>query len=62
LLTERRVFAPYGLNGGRPGKIGRNILLRASDGVRDNLGAKISLNVNPGVKFFLKSIVIFSLF
>ncbi|KAL7079948.1 hypothetical protein ACQ4LE_000183 [Meloidogyne hapla] len=48
LLTERRVFAPYGLNGGRPGKIGRNVLLRASDGVRDNLGAKISLNVNPG--------------
>lgn len=28
LLTERRKFAPFGLAGGRPGKTGKNILIR----------------------------------
>jgi N-methylhydantoinase B len=28
LLSERRKFPPYGLNGGEPGKTGRNMLIR----------------------------------
>jgi N-methylhydantoinase B len=28
LLTERRTAPPYGLNGGEPGKQGKNLLLR----------------------------------
>ncbi len=28
LITERRIFAPYGILGGKPGKRGRNILIR----------------------------------
>jgi 5-oxoprolinase (ATP-hydrolysing) len=58
LLTERRVFAPYGLGGGEPGKCGQNVLCRASseggDGIRINLGAKNSVMINAGVgqKYF----------
>lgn len=31
LLTERRVFAPYGLAGGQPGQPGRNVLIRGGE-------------------------------
>jgi N-methylhydantoinase B len=31
LLTERRVFAPYGLAGGEPGQPGRNVLIREGE-------------------------------
>ncbi|KJH52802.1 hydantoinase B/oxoprolinase [Dictyocaulus viviparus] len=43
LLTERRVFAPYGLNGGQNGARGLNILKRQSRVA--NLGGKISINI-----------------
>ena len=54
VLTERRVFAPYGLEGGKDGEKGTNLLLK--DGVLVNLGSKCSVNVNAGVRsvyFFL---------
>ena len=31
LLTERRIFAPYGLSGGQPGRLGENILFRSGE-------------------------------
>uniref|UniRef100_A0A0K0CUT0 5-oxoprolinase n=1 Tax=Angiostrongylus cantonensis TaxID=6313 RepID=A0A0K0CUT0_ANGCA len=46
LLTERRVFAPYGLEGGQSGACGLNVLKRQSRTV--NLGGKISINTEAG--------------
>lgn len=39
ILSERRVFAPYGLKGGSPGVRGENTFIRA-DGCKVNLGGK----------------------
>uniref|UniRef100_H2Y9L4 5-oxoprolinase n=1 Tax=Ciona savignyi TaxID=51511 RepID=H2Y9L4_CIOSA len=52
VLTERRVFAPYGLDGGQPGKTGNNLLLR-HNGPTINLGGKNSVEVHPGDVFRL---------
>ncbi len=46
ILSERRVHAPYGLNGASNGATGQNILIGA-DGVVKNLGSKIELDVQP---------------
>ena len=46
LLTERRVFAPYGLAGGGPGKPGRNLLITAGDA--KSLPGKTSFDAKPG--------------
>uniref|UniRef100_A0A183BQF6 5-oxoprolinase n=1 Tax=Globodera pallida TaxID=36090 RepID=A0A183BQF6_GLOPA len=48
LLTERRVFAPYGLNGGEPAKKGKNTLCRRRGKTRVNLGAKNSAQMEAG--------------
>lgn len=47
ILSERRVFAPQGLNGGEPAARGRNIL-RKADGRVINLGGKNSVAVDVG--------------
>lgn len=47
VLTERRVFAPYGLQGGHPGSCGIN-LLYFKGGRIVNLGSKASVNISPG--------------
>ncbi|WP_456386200.1 hydantoinase B/oxoprolinase family protein [Desulfolithobacter sp.] len=47
ILSERRVFAPYGLQGGKPGKSGRNLFIRA-DGTTVNLGGKNEIQAAPG--------------
>ena len=47
LLTERRVFKPYGMNGGESGKPGLNILIQAN-GRKVNLGGKTEIDVMPG--------------
>ena len=52
LLTERRVFKPYGLNGGKSGKTGKNTLIR-KNGLRINLGSKSSIQVDSGVKIII---------
>jgi len=46
LLTERRVRAPWGLAGGRPGRTGRNDLVR--QGRARALPAKARIRVEPG--------------
>ncbi len=47
ILSERRVFAPYGLNGGGDGKQGENIFIRQS-GRRLNLGGKNTIQAEAG--------------
>ncbi|GIY74388.1 5-oxoprolinase [Caerostris darwini] len=54
VLTERRVFAPYGLEGGEDGKKGLNLLIR-NDGRIINLGAKNSVRVRAGDAFLLQT-------
>ena len=49
ILTERRVFKPYGLNGGESGKNGKNTLVR-KNGLHINLGSKSSVQVESGVR------------
>lgn len=46
LLTDRRVFAPYGLAGGSPGALGRSLLI--AEGQRTVLPGKCSLDVEGG--------------
>ncbi|KAL1131593.1 hypothetical protein AAG570_011207 [Ranatra chinensis] len=52
ILTERRVFQPYGLEGGYPGMKGMNLLLRL-EGRCINLGGKAAVDVEPGDVFKL---------
>ncbi|XP_063833705.1 5-oxoprolinase [Ostrinia nubilalis] len=54
VLTERRAFQPYGMNGGEPGARGLNLLQRA-DGRLINLGAKSSVVAYPGDKYIMNS-------
>ena len=46
ILSDRRIFAPYGLCGGNSGMLGRNYLIR--DGVETVLAGKTSINVRYG--------------
>ena len=63
MLSERRVFRPYGLNGGEPGQLGVNLLLRKElDGHdehisyrRVNFGGKNSTMCNPGDRFRIET-------
>jgi 5-oxoprolinase (ATP-hydrolysing) len=48
LLTERRVFQPYGLEGGEPGARGLNLWIRTKRGVTMNAGGKNTLVVEAG--------------
>lgn len=54
ILTERRVFAPYGLHGGEDGQKGLNLMLKA-DGRVIYLGSKTAINVEPGDVFQLNA-------
>jgi N-methylhydantoinase B len=44
--SERRVYAPYGLRGGEPGRVGMNRIAREGEGTL--LGGKVTAQVNPG--------------
>jgi N-methylhydantoinase B/oxoprolinase/acetone carboxylase alpha subunit len=46
IMSERRVFPPYGMEGGSPGRRGRNILI--SKGLRKVLGSKSDVTVQAG--------------
>ncbi len=50
ILSERRVYAPYGLDGGAPGKRGKNIFIH-KDGRKLYLGAKNEILAQPGDRF-----------
>lgn len=46
ILSERRVFRPYGLQGGESGQLGRNVLIR--DGKEQTLAGKITVSTREG--------------
>jgi 5-oxoprolinase (ATP-hydrolysing) len=50
ILSERRVFPPYGLEGGEPGMRGENYFIRA-DGRVLNMGAKNGILAKRGDRF-----------
>jgi 5-oxoprolinase (ATP-hydrolysing) len=54
ILSERRVFAPYGLEGGECGARGENIFIR-KDGRQINLGGKNEIKAIPGDRFRIKT-------
>ncbi|KAI8504476.1 hypothetical protein Bbelb_175940 [Branchiostoma belcheri] len=54
ILSERRAFQPYGLNGGEPGARGMNLVIYR-DGRVVNLGGKSSVSMQPGDCFQLQS-------
>jgi len=47
ILSERRVYPPYGLEGGEPGALGQNLYLK-TDGSTIDLGGKNEIQVQPG--------------
>lgn len=47
ILSERRVFRPYGLHGGGDGERGENLLI-ARDGRVVNLGGKATFTMDAG--------------
>ena len=47
ILSERRVYAPYGMQGGGPGEKGKNLLIK-KDGSITDVGGKCQLEVEPG--------------
>lgn len=47
LISERRRFPPYGLNGGTPGACGKNVLIR-HDGSEVELPSKVSFRAEEG--------------
>ena len=47
LLSDRREFPPYGLNGGENGHTGLNVLVR-KDGRKEQLGSKFSTWLEAG--------------
>ncbi len=54
LLTQHRVEAPYGLNGGQPGERGRQTLLR-TNGERELLPSSAAREVGPGDRLILET-------
>ncbi|CEP59982.1 5-oxoprolinase LALA0_S01e00342g [Lachancea lanzarotensis] len=48
ILSERRVVAPHGLNGGGDGERGLNLWIRKDLGSVTNIGAKNTIKVHPG--------------
>ena len=53
ILSERRVFAPFGILGGSNGKRGENIFISKKRGVRLNVGGKNEIDVERGDLFII---------
>jgi 5-oxoprolinase (ATP-hydrolysing) len=54
ILSERRTLSPYGLEGGEPGKTGRNLLIREG-GIALNIGAKRSGVIKLGERLVIET-------
>jgi N-methylhydantoinase B/oxoprolinase/acetone carboxylase alpha subunit len=49
MLSERRgPYAPFGLQGGDAGALGRNTLRHAATGEIEDVGGKFAIDVQPG--------------
>ncbi|SCU82279.1 LAME_0C00452g1_1 [Lachancea meyersii CBS 8951] len=55
ILSERRVIAPHGLNGGQDGARGMNLWIRKDSGSVTNIGAKSTITVQPGDRVIIKT-------
>ena len=53
VVSERRRFPPYGLNGGQPGETGRNWLIRK--GERISLPGKVTLDLEKGDQLLIET-------
>ena len=54
ILSERRTLPPYGLEGGEPGKVGRNLLIKDGE-IAFNIGAKRSGLINAGERLVIET-------
>ena len=54
ILSERRVYQPYGLEGGNPGKCGTNLFIR-NDGSVMYLGGKNEVRALPGERMRIET-------
>jgi 5-oxoprolinase (ATP-hydrolysing) len=54
ILSNRRRVAPFGLQGGGPGAVGRNYVERV-DGTVVELGAKASIEMKAGDAFVIET-------
>ena len=54
ILSERRVYQPYGLEGGNPGKCGTNLFIR-NDGSVIYLGGKNEVRALPGERMRIET-------
>jgi len=54
ILSERRVFSPFGLMGGESGQRGKNLFI-TKNGLVHNLGGKNSFNVSIGDRVLISS-------
>lgn len=55
VLSERRVFAPYGMMGGKEGKKGINLFVEPNTGKLINIGGKNSLDVRKSQRVIIIS-------
>lgn len=55
LLSDRRVFSPYGLKGGEPGRPGRNILFRHGNDKPELIPGKINIEVAAGDRLEIRT-------
>ena len=54
ILSERRVYHPYGLSGGESGKRGLNLFIR-KDGTMLHLGGKNEIRAEPGERIRIET-------
>lgn len=54
MISERRAFAPYGMEGGEDGERGKNIIIH-SDGRLQNLGGKNTIKLEAGASIRILS-------
>ncbi|RMF77777.1 MAG: hydantoinase B/oxoprolinase family protein [Chloroflexi bacterium] len=52
--SERRVIPPPGLQGGEPGQLGVNCIIRA-DGTQENVGGKHTTTLHPGDRVIIET-------
>ncbi|KAE8552313.1 hypothetical protein EYB25_006207 [Talaromyces marneffei] len=55
ILSERRAFAPYGMQGGSDGQRGQNIWIGKKSGLHVSIGGKNSVNVEPGDRMVIET-------
>ncbi|KAL4806607.1 Hydantoinase B/oxoprolinase-domain-containing protein [Aspergillus unguis] len=56
MLSERRVYRPYGLDGGEAGQAGLNLYVKKEEGGVErliNIGGKMELHVQPGERILI---------